>query len=361
MRKKLMFIIPTLDAGGAEKVTINILKEMDRTNYEIKLVVFNSNGPLKKSIPKDIDVVVVTAKRLRYALLGISKLLVKFKPDYIFSTIGHLNLAMIFLKTFLRLKSKLIVREASTPSRYLGQLKKSKAFIYVQLYKKLYPKADIIVAQCDSMKNDLVEKMGISESKIVRIYNPVNIEEIHKKSEIYYPKEYMDDYINIVSVGRLVEAKGFDILIKSFKLLTDKHKEKMRLFIIGEGHLKDSLEELTNDLDLKNSISFLGFVENPYPYIKNADLFVLSSRWEGFPNTVLEALACGQKVVATDCESGPKEIVGEDKYGLLAEVDNPHSLYKRICEYMSLENRSVNRAEDFKIEKIVKQYQELFR
>ena len=102
-------------------------------------------------------------------------------------------------------------------------------------------------------------------------------------------------------------------------------------------------------------------MENPYPYIKSADLFVLSSKWEGFPNTLLEALACGKKVVATDCESGPKEILGEEQYGLLANVDDPLSLSEKIKNYLSIENKNGNRAEDFNIQKIIKQYEMLFR
>lgn len=360
-KKKLIFIIPTLDIGGAEKVTMNILRKMDASRNQIKLIVLDGNGPLKNIVPKHVELIVVSSKRLRYAMFKISRLLVKNRPDYIFSTIGHLNLALIFIKRVLLLKSKIIIREASTPSKYLGRMNRINSMIYYKLYRYLYPQADKIVAQCDSMKKDLVENMGIPISKIVRIYNPIDIEDIKNKADEYYPREYNINTINIISVGRLVEAKGYDTLLKAFKILVENNDSPLHLYIVGEGPKKVELTDLSKNLKISDKVSFLGFMENPYPYIKSADLFVLSSKWEGFPNTLLEALACGKKVVATDCESGPKEILGEEQYGLLANVDDPLSLSEKIKNYLSIENKNGNRAEDFNIQKIIKQYEMLFR
>lgn len=359
-KKKLIFIIPTLDVGGAEKVTLNILKKMDNPSYQIKLIVFDGSGPLKTAIPSHVELIVISAKRLRYAMFKLAKILGENKPHYIFSTIGYLNLALIFIKRILRLESQLIIREASTPSKYLEQMKSIKSKIYYKLYKYLYPKADIIVAQCDSMKRDLIENMRIPTNKIVRIYNPIDIDDIKKKAEEYFPREFKTDTVNILSVGRLVEAKGYDTLLKAFKMLVESYESTLHLYIVGEGPLKAELINLSISLNINNQVSFLGFIDNPYPYIKNADLFVLSSRWEGFPNALLEALACGKKVVATDCESGPKEILGEEQYGLLANVDDPFSLSEKIKNYLTIENKSGNRADFFKLEEVSKKYQELF-
>lgn len=359
-KKKLMFLIPSLDVGGAEKVTLNILKKINKSNYEVLLVVLNGEGPLKNTVPENVKLIIVNSERLRYALFDIAKILRKTNPDYIFSTIGYLNLAMIFLKHLLHLKARLIIREASTPSKYFEQMSWINKMIQKKLYKNLYPKADKIIAQCESMKIDLVEYVGIPTDKIVTIYNPIDIYDIGNKSKEYFPIEFNNNSTKIVSVGRLVEAKGLDTLLKAFKKLTQLNSIDMQLYIIGEGPLKNNLIKLALELNISEQVNFVGFIENPYPYILNADLFVLSSRWEGFPNTVLEALACNKKVVATDCHSGPKEILGDNQYGLLANVDDPVSLCNQMNNYLRLENLSSDRASYFNLDKITSEYERLF-
>jgi glycosyltransferase involved in cell wall biosynthesis len=359
-KQKLMFLIPSLDVGGAEKVTLNILNKISKSNNEIILVVLNGDGPLKNIVPRDVKLIIVNANRLRYAIFAIAKILIKIKPDYIFSTIGYLNITVIFLKQILALKAKLIIREASTPSKYFEQMTWVNKTIQKKLYKYLYPKADKIIAQCENMKSDLVKFFGIPMDKVVRIYNPIDINDIGNKSKEYFPIEFDNNSTKIVAVGRLVEAKGFDTLLKAFKKLTQLNSIDMQLYIIGEGPLKNKLIELALKLNISERVNFVGFIENPYPYIMNADLFVLSSRWEGFPNTLLEALACNKKVVATDCQSGPKEILGDNEYGLLASVDNPVSLCRKMDNYLRIENKSGNRASYFDIDKIIIEYEELF-
>lgn len=360
MKKTIVFIIPSLNVGGAEKITLNILKKIDRDSYILKLIVINYEGSLINEVPKDVEIIRLKNKRLRYSLYKISVELIKLKPDFIFTTLGYVNIAIIFIKKLLGLNSKIIVREASTPSKYLSNLPSFKASIYAFLYRTFYPKAEIIVAQCDNMKTDLVKKFGIKPDKITRIYNPVDITDILQKSEEFIPLEYDNTKINIVAVGRLVEAKGYDILLKAFRKLS-KIEANIHLYIIGDGPLRDKLESLSIELGLETKVDFLGFLNNPYPYIKNSNLYVLSSKWEGFPNTLLEALVCNTKVVATNCESGPKEIIKDELYGLLADVNDAESLCNKMYEYLKIDNKSNNRAEVFGIERIIEQYQILFR
>lgn len=360
LKKSVVFILPNFNVGGAERVTVNILKYLSRVDFNIKLIVIDSIGPLESEIPTDVEIVKLKNNRLRNSIFEIAIKLSKIKPDYIFTTLGHVNIAVLFINKFFRIKAKVIIRESSTPSKSLIELPKYKAFFQKVLIKLFYPIADTIVAQCDSMKNDLVEKFGIKSEKITRIYNPIIISEIKYKSEEFKPIEFCGSNINIVAVGRLVEAKGYDVLFQAIKKVVEI-KPEIRLFIIGDGPLYKDLLSLKKQLDIDNEVNLLGFKSNPYPYMKNADLYVLSSRREGFPNTLLEALACNTKVVATDCESGPKEILLDERFGLLANVDDENSLFIKINDYISLENRSTNRAEDFEIRQIIVEYEDLFK
>lgn len=356
-RKKIAFILPSLEAGGAERVTLSIIKALDRNKYAPVLIALNSKGPLRREIPSGTWLYTLDCERLRYSIFRLVRLLRELRPDCIFSTLGHINFAILILKPLLR--ARVIIRESSTPSRFLGSFPAFKARLYKLLYRLLYPRADLIIAQCDNMRKDLIKHFGIKPAKIVRIYNPVDIDAVLSKADMFIPREYAAGNLNIVAVGRMVEAKAYDLLIKAFCRLL-KHRPDARLFIIGDGPLRKELIELCSRLGLEERVTLLGFLENPYPYIKHADLYVLSSRWEGFPNTLLEALVCGVKVVATDCESGPKEILGAESYGLLARVDDENSLCEKMLQCINMPSKTGTRGRDFGLEKIIGLYQKAF-
>ncbi|AVR00346.1 hypothetical protein OBCHQ24_15490 [Oceanobacillus iheyensis] len=152
--------------------------------------------------------------------------------------------------------------------------------------------------------------------------------------------------------------KGFDVLLKAFKQVNTT-LSNTHLTIMGEGKQREELEFLAKDLNLEQNVSLVGYKENPYPYYYYSDLYILSSRYEGFPNTLLEALACGTKVIATNCKSGPIEIIEDNNYGVLVPVDDEKVLAKSIIEYLKLENRTGNRANFFDINKIINEYESL--
>jgi len=359
MKKKIAFILPSLNYGGAEKVSLALIKALDRKRYVPVLIILNPEGPLRNEIPKGVRAYTIRAGRLRYSLVRLIKLLMRLKADCIFSTLGYVNFAILIIKHLARLKAKIIVREATTPSKALAVLPAYKALLFKIMYRLIYPMADLIIAQSDNMRKNLIKNFGIRPDKIVRIYNPVDANKVLAGANAFIPQEYDCSEINIVAVGRLVEAKGYDVLLKAFGRLLQS-EPKAHLYIIGDGPLRNRLESLCKSLIAEKKISFLGFRENPYPYMKHADLYVLSSRWEGFPNTLLEALVCGTKVVATDCESGPGEILAGGKYGLLARVDDEYSLCAKMKEYLNMESKTAGRGMDFAVEKIIVRYQRAF-
>ena len=357
MKIKLAVVIPSLTPDGAERVIINILRNINLKKFEVTLILVDKRGGAKELIPASIPIIQLNVSRVRYSIPKLVKTLNSIRPDIIFSTLGHMNLLLLFSRSLLRFRHKIIVREANTPSEDLKKLPLIKRMIFRKLYAWLYPKADIIVAQCKAMKMDLVKTFGLDEAKIVHIYNPIDLDYIRRAMVAENP--YKNNRINVLAVGRLTRQKGFDILIEAFqhvaKVFHDAH-----LTILGQGELKEELESKVAKLGLSGKVSFEGFKKNPYPYYRYADVYVLSSRWEGFPNSLLEALACGCKVVATDCKSGPREILGDNEYGILVPPEDPEALARGIIEAINGENRTKDRAKDFDVKYIVRQYEEIF-
>ncbi|MEC2073411.1 glycosyltransferase [Alkalihalophilus marmarensis] len=350
---KLALIIPSLRGGGAERIMTNLARNLSRDKFVIKLIIVNKVGPYTRLVPNDIEVVDLKSERVRYGIPKLVKEINKFEPNIILSTLGHLNLVILALRPFLSGSPKIFVRQAIAPSK--SRTKDNRLFTF--LYKTLYPKADLIIAQCLDMKKDIVNTFGIKDSKIEYIYNPLDIDYI--KGSMLGDSPYDSNKINYLAVGRLTFQKGFDVLLNAFKIV-NKEIPNSNLTILGDGELKEKLNLQMEELGLSKSVRFIGFVDNPYPYYYHSDTYVLSSRYEGFPNTLLEALACGTKVVATDCKSGPKEIIGDNQFGRLVLEEDPQALAEAMIYSVKEENKTKDRANFFSLEKIIKDYEKQF-
>lgn len=357
MKKKVAIIIPSLEGGGAERVIVNIVKYLNKDKFDLKLIIIKKTGAYVHLIPDDVNIVDLDCDRVRKSTFKLLNELNNFKPDVILSTLEHLNITLLLMKPFLKGKPKIIIREANTPSRNMSNLSPLKKKIYAKMYKILYSRATCIVAQCAEMKADIIETLSLDKDKIVYIYNPVDLEEIESLKIEFDPFE--KENVNIVAIGRLAYQKGFDNLIDAFKLVS-KQITNAHLIILGDGPLKNDLTKRVIDQKLIGKVEFLNFQENPYPYLFFSDMYVLSSRWEGFPNTMLEALACETKVVSTDCKSGPKEILGENEYGFLVKENSPELLADAMITYLFEKSKTQKRAGFFDVRKIVKEYESLF-
>ncbi|MEI2436132.1 glycosyltransferase [Priestia megaterium] len=357
MKKKLAIVVPSMRGGGAERVVLNLVSNLDREKYEIRLILIKKEGPYVKFLPQDITIVDLNSSRVRNSIIKLIKELNRFQPHTILSTLGYLNLIILGIKGLLKGRPNIIIREANTPSLDLTGVPLIKRKLILFLYRSLYPKAHAIIAQCKSMKDDIVNFLHVSENKVLYIYNPLNLEHINANKNIE-ENPYNVDNVNIVSVGRLTYQKGFDILLEAFNIVT-KQVPNTHLTILGEGKLKEDLLRKAEELNITKRVSIVDFKSNPYPYYYYANTYVLSSRWEGFPNTLLEALACGTKVVAFDCKSGPKEILQDDKYGILVKKLNSSSLAKSIVDSIFGKNLSQDRANYYSLERIIKEYEQI--
>lgn len=325
---RVLFLLSDLEAGGAQRVILTVIRHLDRNRIEPHLGLVKDNGPMLKEIPAYVPVHDLGARRVRYALPGILRLCHSLRPEGLLSTLGHLNLAVLALKPLLPRSIRICVREANTPSIRLRYT--MHPHLYRSLYRFLYPLADALVCNSVYMKQDMERYLSMGPERMVVIGNPVDSERINSlwKSE---NNPYRDGRFQMVAVGRLHFQKGFDLLLKTFRRSLIQMPD-LRLTIVGDGPEKARLQEFATELGIADSVYFAGHRDNPYPYMVHADLFVSSSRWEGSPNAVLEALACGTPVLSFDCPGGTGEILEEGKNGWLVPHGDWVAMAERIVE-----------------------------
>ena len=231
--------------------------------------------------------------------------------------------------------------------------------IFPQLIRTIYRRADSLIAISEGVKRDLIESFDIEPEKVEVIYNPVITDEVYElmNESVSHPFFSTPDPVYI-GVGRLTEQKNFSHLIRSFNEVVSRQDAK--LIILGKGDREQQLKNLCSELSISDHVSFPGFVDNPYKYMSKSDVFVLSSKWEGFGNVIVEAMACGTQVVATDCESGPAEILENGRYGHLVPVDQVQTLANMMEDALDNpynDQLLQERASDFHVNKIAPQYE----
>ena len=287
--KKIFFVIPTLQGGGAEKVISNLASCLDKKKYKVSIVVFDLSKQiyLKNS---SIKIFNLRSKKISLGIYKFLKLINYYKPDLMISTVSHLNLYISILKIFFPKKTKVIVRESNFISQNINL--QSTLNLFKLLYKIFYNNVDICLVFSKTHKMDILQNTNIKKNKIKIIENPVNvklIQELSKKKISKKHKKFIEKkkLIKLIYFGSLSYQKGLDILINSLSYLD---KSKFILNIIGQGSEKKRLEELVFEKKLNNNINFLPYLENPFPLIINSDAYVMFSRFEGMSNIVLKYL-----------------------------------------------------------------------
>ena len=349
--KKIYFLLPGLNFGGAERVIFTLCNDLDRTKFEPTLVLFNKSGMPLEFLKKDVRVIDMKISRIRYAVFGVFKLIRSDKPDIVFGGWGEVSALLSPFIPFFK-KTKFVARETNVVSKHVQR--REIRFLY-----KFYNNFNKIIAQSDDMQHDLIEHWKIKSDKIVKINNPVDVEMIQSQMKIS-EKIFSSEYKNVVAIGNLTGRKGFDMLLRVFEKLKN---EPIRLHILGDGAAKENLMRLKQELGLEN-ICFLGNVKNPYPYLYQSDLFVLSSRYEGFPNVLLEAGVCGVYALANDCPGGIDEIIQETVNGEIMDISQTDKFAEKIKVLVNLnfDKESIQSSiiSRFSKEKIIVQYERVF-
>ncbi|SIQ71621.1 Glycosyltransferase involved in cell wall bisynthesis [Chryseobacterium sp. RU37D] len=319
----VIFILPDLETGGAERIVTTIANHLSRDRFEAKILLLRKQGGYLNFVKKDVEIIDVNTERIRHSLKPILREIYRRKPDIVFSGFGEVNAYLsLFIKLFS--KTKFIARETNVVSEHVTRKE-------IKFFYNFYNNYDKIIAQSDDMMKDLMKNFRIKSSKIVKINNPVDFDFIDEKlAASSKPECFKYNYKHVVAIGNLSARKGFDNLLKVFSRLKN---ENIMLHILGDGKDREMLHQMKDFLDLKNVI-FHGKQENPYQFLKYADLFILSSRYEGFPNVLLEAGACGTYALANNCPGGINEIIQNDINGEIADIDNHEDFSQKIMRIL---------------------------
>jgi glycosyltransferase involved in cell wall biosynthesis len=358
-RRHILFIIPDLTAGGAQRVVTTILRKFNRNRFTATLIVVDLKDEVFASaLPDDIQLLDLKIKRVRYALPIIVHLLWQIRPDVVFATREHMILALGAVRALWPPNTRFIVRPTILLSAELEQ--HSHPLLWRELNRICLPKADMVIFQSEEMEQDWRQTLGWFSGTTVVIPNPLDIEFVREQAiDTSVHTQFRSGAFNLVAAGRLEYQKGFDIAIDA---LSKVRNSKVHLTIVGEGSMRRHLEQQAQSSGIGDRLRFVGFRANPFPYYAQADGFLMSSRFEGFPNVVLEALACTTPVVATPIP-GLIRIINKIPQCRLAEAATSRALAEAIDDFVETGRRrvSLNEVDYFDVGSVVAQYEETFR
>jgi len=310
-KEKIVFVLRRLYPGGAERVLITLMNNLDREKYDIHLVTLTGDGTIRHWLESDITVHDLHKKAAPATIIALYKKLRHIRPDIVVATMVEANATVLCLRPLFP-KTRFIVRESSLPTAMVESYD-MKGRICKYIYKYLYPKADLVICPSKIIIEEFRDKIGIDISNQAVLYNPVNERRIH--STIGHFEDSIEDKqetLRFVCVGRLGYEKGYDRLIEHLQNFKPEHAKDWQLNIIGKGTETKALGTLIRDKGLQNHVHLVGYFNTPWQYMAEADCLLLPSRWEGMPNVVLEALACGTHVIASQEAGGVKEIAQID-------------------------------------------------
>jgi glycosyltransferase involved in cell wall biosynthesis len=354
------FIINSLNSGGAERVISMMANYWARNGWDISLLLFDDEVPSFYEIDPLVcrvylDIGKVSANPIAGIKNSLNRIkilrsaIINTKPDVIISFMSQINVLVLLATRGLQVP--ILVSERIDPQMH------SIGLFWTKLRQLTYPLADRVVVQTEKAQNYFPAKL---QKKIIIVPNPVVL-----PTPASQLSPNLSGQHSLIAIGRLVPQKGFDLLLTALAKLKDRYPE-WRLTILGEGASRPQLESLRAELGLSHLVDFLGEVKNPSTYLHQANLFVMSSRFEGFPNALCEAMACGLPVISTDCPSGPAEIIDNGKDGLLVENENVSALAIAMEKLMSdegerkfLATNALVAIQRFSIEKVMLVWEKL--
>lgn len=362
---KLCIVAPNFSGGGAERVAVNLANHYSGQGYDVSLLVFNGVGPYLNQVRKSVRLIDLKVSRTRYVLLKLIKALRQEKPTHILSIIRVSNI-MVGAALFCSKRARVVFREANTMEGVIS-LPKLQGFAYKLMMRLFYLRANCIIANSNGTKKDLICNYITGKEKINVIANPVLPADYNILAGGSVDNQWLNDpEIKVVlTVGRLHAQKNHKLLIEAFSIVA-KEIKNARLIIIGEGNERKKIKEHRDAFMLNELVDIISFQKNPYPYYKNADVFVLTSDWEGFGNVIVEALSCGTPVISTDCPGGPSSILADGKFGCLIPCGDTLRLAEKIKKHLLdevkyNEKELIARANVFSVASVGEEYLQIIK
>ncbi len=371
-RVKVAYFFPIFKKASMARWVQNVVGNYNQKEYELAFVGLKIEESFKNEISKDVCVVNLSNPYIPTALFKLILYFRKERPDIFVSAFPHINVLVMIAKIISGVKVKVILTDHN---HFFGLARNARSlyriffgvFILPHLMRIFYPLSDAIICASEGVAESILEVVKIPD-KVKVIYYPVAVDRIQNLSQepVDHPWFLNSQIPIILAAGRLVTQKDYPTLLRAFKLVIET--KPAHLAILGEGKEREKLEKLIQELGISNSVAFLGFAPHPFKYMKRASVFVLSSSHEGFGSVLVEAMACGTPVIATDCKSGPGEIIEHGKNGILVPVGDYKSLSLAIIKVLtdsslrqSFSAEGIKRAGYFSVEKNIRQYEEVFK
>jgi len=314
-----------LSGGGAERQTLTLARELQASGVAIDLILHQMRGELVDQIPHGIGVVNLDRRRTRHDVAPLARYLKRRQPDILLANIDHKNIAAILARIFSATSTKVIITQHNPLSgEHSSDGRKYR--IVAPTYRILAPFINAAVAVSDGIARELVGVAGLPETKVVRIYNAVISDGFEERASTPVAHPWLGDGGSpvFVSAARLVPQKDQETLLRAMAI--HRKEGSGRLLILGTGPMREHLEALARELQIADAVDFVGYQDNPLPWFRQADLFVVSSLSEGFGIALTEAMGCGTPVVSTDSGHGPAEILAGGRFGVLVPPRDPAAM-----------------------------------
>lgn len=354
----IAIFIPDLSGGGAEQVMLKLAAHLQKKNIETTIIVARKNGPLLNAAPENCqlhDLSHGKSYRSSFALgiLSIVRLVVflkQRKPTALISTVTGANICAAIAHMLSGRLTRLVIRNAVP-------IRNETSFLKRHLQKLCYRHASVVISLNDTMQQEMVTRLGIKKNKSLVISNPVDLHEIERMATEPLPSRWRRHAVEkgpiILAIGRLVEQKDYRTLIQAFAPLA--HQKLAQLVILGEGQLLDELKSLAHKLGIQSHVHFVGFDTNPYRWLSACSLYVLSSKWEGSPNSLLEAAAMGCNIVCTRYDDSVIEF-GKLNNVKLVDCGDIEALSKSMLLLLNTPPATTSRPINTPNDKIFEQY-----
>ena len=366
-RLHVCFVLPSLDGGGAERAAVKVINALDSSRFRRSLYVFREEGRYLDDVAPDVTMVAASRDN-RWSRIGqLRRYFRTSRPDVVvsflsyFSTFVAAKLSAVSPQLIVNLQTPMSAFLRDRDYRWRTPLRRR---LFHEVVRATYPRVAAVVATSRGVATDLTEMFHVPAERIVVIPNPIDLAEIDARSREAIPELIHDGRPVIVAAGRLAEAKNYPLLVESLRLLRREHT--FRALILGEGDLEGVIRRAIADARLDDDVHLCGFQRNPWKYIARADVFALTSRYEGFGNVIVEAMACGCPVVAT-ASPGTTEIIEPGCTGLLVDCHRPESFARALATLLgdpvrrtAMARAARAAAERYALGSVVERYASLF-